>query len=136
METEETAHWPEDAANSAWVAHTSWWDALLASDVVALDRLLADDLTFHSPGGTAETKAAFVENLASGRLSYDSVDGDTALARLHGQTAIITGQVDIQFRWEGQPMLEHLYYTAVYGWTSPYWRMLAWQSTPRADEQG
>lgn len=111
-------------------------DALLAADAVALDSLLADDLTFHSPYGTASTKAAFVENLGSGRLSYDSVDGDTALVQLHGQTAIITAQVDIRFQWEGQPVLEQLYYTAVYGWTSPHWRMLAWQSTIRADVQG
>ncbi len=136
MATEALAHMPEDAADHARVAHASWWDALLAANVVALDSLLADDLTFHSPYGTAETKAAFVENLVSGRLSYDSVDGVTALARLYGQTVIVTGQVDIRFQWEGQPMLEHLYYTAVYGWTSPHWRMLAWQSTQRADAQG
>ncbi len=71
MAPDELAHMPEDAA---------------------------DDLTFHSPGGTAETKAAFVENLVSGRLNYDSVDGVTALARLHGQTVIVTGQVDIRFQ--------------------------------------
>ena len=136
MANEALAHMPDDAADTARGAHTAWWDALLASDVVALDRLLADDLTFHSPYGTAETKAAFVENLVSGRLSYDAIDGDTALVRVHGHTAIVTGQVDIRFRWGVQPMLEHLFYTAVYGWTSSHWRMLAWQSTPRAEAQG
>ncbi len=136
MAPEALGHMPEDAADYARVAHTSWWDALLATDVVALDSLLADDLTFHSPYGTASTKAAFVENLVSGRLSYDSVAGDTALIRLHGQTVIVTGQVDIRFQWEGQPVLEHLYYTAVYGWASSHWRMLAWQSTQREDAQG
>jgi hypothetical protein len=101
-----------------------------------LDTLLADDMTFHSPYGTAETKAGFLGNLRSGRLKYDSIKDKEPLTRMHGQTAIVTGRVDIQFQWEGRPVLERLYYTAVYGWTSPYWRMLAWQSTIRADASG
>ena len=46
---------------------------------------------------------------------------------------IVTGQADIQVRFESRPRFEKLYYTAVYGWTSPHWRMLAWQSTLRAE---
>jgi hypothetical protein len=34
---------------------------------------------------------------------------------MHGHTAIVTGRVDIRFQWEGQPVLQQLYYTAVYG---------------------
>lgn len=109
---------------------------LLAGDAEALETLLADDLTFHSPYGTASTKAAFLGDLRSGRLKYDSINDEEPLTRMHDQTAIVTGRVDIQFQWEGQPVLERLYYTAVYGWISPHWRMLAWQSTQRADTEG
>jgi ketosteroid isomerase-like protein len=117
-------------------AHTSWWEGLLAGDAEMLDALLAEDLTFHSPYGTAETKAGFLGNLRSGRLKYDSIKDEEPLIRMHGQTAIVTGRVDIQFQWEDQPVLERLYYTAVYGWTVPHWHMLAWQSTQRADAEG
>ena len=115
------------------VAHTRWFEALLVEDVLALDALLADDMTFHSPYGGASTKAEFLGELRSGRLMYDSISAEEPLTRLHGETAIVTGRVDIQFQWEGQPALERLYYTAVYGWTSPHWRMLAWHATLRAD---
>lgn len=114
-------------------AHAGWWNALLVEDVTALDTLLADDLTFHSPSGYARTKAHFLENLRSGRLAYDSITAEEPSIRVHGASAIVTGKADILFQSQGQPRTEGLYYTAVYGWTSSRWRMLAWQSTMRAD---
>ena len=64
---------PPTMTDGVGAAHAHWWDALLAADTAALDTLLADDLTFHSPYGTAETKAAFLGNLRSGRLGYDAI---------------------------------------------------------------
>jgi len=117
-------------------AHERWWSALLDEDVTALDTLLADDLTFHGPSGGTMTKAAYLDRLRSGRLAYDSIVAAEPLVRLHGVTAIVTGRADIHFQSEGQPKTEGLYYTAVYGWAAPHWRMLAWQSTIRADARG
>jgi hypothetical protein len=101
--------------------------------VVALDTLLGDDLTLHDPFGGAGTKAEDLEKLGSGRLKYRSITDEEPLIRLHGDTAIVTGPADIQFEWDGQPASVKVNYTAVYGWTSTHWRMLAWQSTMRAD---
>jgi hypothetical protein len=114
-------------------AHARWWDALVAADVPMLDTLLADDLTFHSPFGTVAPKTGILENLRSGRIKYDTIKDVDPVIRLHGQTAILTGRADIHYQWESQPMFERLIYTAVYGWTASHWRMLAYQSTPRAD---
>jgi uncharacterized protein DUF4440 len=101
--------------------------------VVGLDTLLADDLTFHSPIGTTPTKAEFVDRLRSGWLEYNAVTAEEPLIRLRSDTAIVTGRADLQYRAQGQPRSEGLYYTAVYGWTPPQWRMVAWQSTIRAE---
>ena len=114
-------------------AHTRWWNALLAADAAALDTLLADDLTLHTPFGTAQTKAGEVEALRSGQVSYTSIKDAEPVIRLHGQTGIVTGRADIEYQAGGQVGLARVYYTAVYGWTAPHWHMLAWQSTPRAD---
>jgi ketosteroid isomerase-like protein len=130
------ADMPPTAADDVGAAHARWWEALLAGDAATLDELLADDLTFHSPYGTAESKQGFLGNLRAGRLGYDAIEDAGPSTRLHGEAAIVTGSVDIRFRWEGDPRLERLYYTAVYGWTAPRWHMLAWQSTQRADAQG
>jgi hypothetical protein len=127
---------PSGATEGAGDAHARWWNGLLHGDARALDTLLADDWTFHSPGGAARTKAEFLDRLGSGVLAYDSIAADAPLIRLHGSAAVVTGRADILFRSEGQPKTEGLYYTAVYGWTEPQWRMLAWQSTHRADARG
>jgi ketosteroid isomerase-like protein len=121
------------AADDVGVAHARWWDALRHEDVAVLDTLLADDLTFHGPSGGVTTKAKYLESLRSGRLAYDSITAEEPLIRVHGSTAIVTGRADILLQSEGQPKIEGLYYTAVYGWTAPHWRLLAWQSTARAD---
>jgi ketosteroid isomerase-like protein len=135
-ETTPPAPPPPTATDDVREAHARWWNALLDEDVATLDALLADDLTFHGPGGSARTKAQYLENLRSGRLAYDSIAADEPLIRMHGAAAIVTGRADILFQSQGQPRTESLYYTAVYGWTAPQWRMLAWQSTIRADARG
>jgi ketosteroid isomerase-like protein len=117
-------------------AHARWWNALLDSDVASLEALLADDLTFHSPGGRAGSKASYLEGLRSGRLAYDSITAPEPVIRVHGAAAIVTGRADIQFQSQGQPRTEGLHYTAVYSWTAPHWRMRAWQSTHREEARG
>lgn len=111
-------------------AHQRWFDGLRAGDVTALGTLLADDMTFHSPGGTSTTKAQFLDNIRAGRLKYESIAPEDLRLRAHGGTAILTGRVTIRYRWQDAPVLERLYYTAVYGkWNSADWKLLAWQST-------
>jgi hypothetical protein len=44
--------------------------------------------------------------------------------------------VDMQFQWEGQPILAPMNYTAVYGWIGSHLCLLAYQSTLRADAEG
>ena len=113
-----------DAVADVGRAHARWWNALLAGDAAVLDTLLADDLTFHNPFGSTETKADFIGHIRAGRLKYDYIKDEVPLIRIHGQTGIVTGRVDIEYQWEGRPSPEGLYYTAVYGWTSPHWHML------------
>ena len=105
-------------------------------DTAALDTLLADDFTLHTPFGTTQTKAGEVEALRSGQVSYTSIKDEEPVIRLHGQTGIVTGRADIEYQAGGQVGLARVYYTAVYGWTAPHWHMLAWQSTLRGDAEG
>src|SRR5512134_2514541 len=93
------------ALADAGAAHTRWWDGLLG-DAELLDALLADDWTFYHPYGGFGTKAAFLGSLRSGQRKYDSIKDMEPLFRMHGQTAIVTGRVDIQFQWEDKPELE------------------------------
>ncbi len=116
--------------------HSRWWNALLAGDAEALDTLLADDMTLHTPFGTTQTKAGEVEAIRSGQVSYTSIKDEESVVRLHGQTGIVTGRADIAYQAGGQGGQARVYYTAVYGRSAPHWHMLAWQSTLRGDAEG
>ena len=123
---------PPTASEDVGAAHAGWWEALVAADEAALDTLLPDDWFYYGPGGESTTKAELLEHLRSGQLKYDSITDATPLIRLHGQTAIVTGPVDIAIHWDGQPIHGGLNYTADYGCTVPRWHQLAYQSTMRA----
>lgn len=130
------AQLPSTEMSDASIAHKLWFDALLNADALALETFLTDDWTLHNPFGGVSTKAAKIANLRSGRIQYLAITDEMPLIRLHGVTSIVTGKADIQFQLEeGEPILLKVYYTAVYGWTTPHWRMLAWQSTKRSDTE-
>ena len=124
---------PTDLVAEVRGAHSQWWNALLAGDETALDTLLPDDFFYYNPYGSSSTKAEIMKNLKSGLVKYNSIKDNAPLIRLHGQTAIVTGRVDIDFQSGGQPIHLPANYTAVYGWTAPHWRLLAYQSTQRAE---
>jgi hypothetical protein len=135
-ETNPTSGVKSTATEDVRDAHTLWWSALVDEDVAVLDALLAHDLTFHGPTGGITTKAAYRDRLRSGRLAYDSIVAAEPLVRVHGVTAIVTGSADILLQSDSQPRTEGLFCAAVYGWSVGRWRMLAWQSTIRADARG
>jgi ketosteroid isomerase-like protein len=121
------------AAAQVQAAHAQWFDGILHENVAALDTLLADDMTFHGPGGGQGVKAAYLASLRSGQLKYDSVAAEPSTVRLRGSAALVTGRVDIRYRWVESSRLEKLTYTAVYEWSGRGWRLVAWQSTFRPD---
>lgn len=130
------AQLPSPEMSDASIAHKLWLDALLNADAPALETFLTDDWTLHNPFGGVSIKAAEIDSLRSDRVKYLSITDEAPLIRLHGVTSIVTGKADIQFQLEeGEPILVKVYYTAVYGWATPHWRMLAWHSTIRSDTE-
>ncbi len=126
----------QTALDDVRATHADWWNALVAADEAALDTLLPDDWFYYGPSGGSTTKAELLERLRSGLLKYDAITDPSPLIRLHGQTAIVTGPVYLDIHSDGQPMHGGLNYTAVYGWIAPQWRLLAYQSTVRAEPHG
>jgi hypothetical protein len=108
------AHVASSAADDVHVADTRWWDALLQPDVVVLESLLANDLTFHSPIGTISTKAEFVERVRSGFLKIQ-------LRRGRGAADPVARRPRHRDRPRRHPVsgartanVEGLYYTAIW----------------------
>jgi hypothetical protein len=68
-------------------------DALIRSDVEALDRLTSGEWTIIGADGGLLTKAAFLRAVRSGALTHASMTSDEVRVRLHGETALVTARV-------------------------------------------
>ena len=104
--------------------------AMCEADAGALDELLADSLVYtHSYGG-ADSKASYLAGIRSKKWVYRKVERPKEAIQVHGDAAIITGQVRIELLSDGKPKTLNSAFTNVWIKGPKGWRMVAWQSTP------
>ena len=66
-----------------------WEDALLKSDVAALDKIYDDSLSYTHSSGTVDNKATYIGNIKSGASKYESMKRDDIKVRVYGNTALV-----------------------------------------------
>ena len=104
--------------------------AMCASDAATLDKLLADSLVYtHSYGG-ADSKAAYLDGVRAKKWVYRKIERPKENIQVHGDCAIVTGQIRIELVSEGKPKTLNSAYTNVWIKGAKRWQMVAWQSTP------
>lgn len=108
-------------------AHQSWFRALVAEDVPALDRLLSNDITLGF-GYRLLPRADLLRYLGSGELSYSDAEHLDVQIRRYGGTAVVTGRSNLGYRFGAQAGHERLRYSAVWVQGENGWRLVAWQS--------
>jgi ketosteroid isomerase-like protein len=108
-------------------------EAMLAGDVDALDRLLADDAVWIHASSNIDTKASFIEGIRTGRLQCFRIDQEHLSVRLYGPVALLSGIVDMEVASEGKRRSSKNRYTC--GWVGDQgrFRMVFWQSTRMVD---
>ena len=107
--------------------------AMLQHDTAALEPILADELVYVHTTGDVDTKASFLESIASGRRQYLSVDRDDVLVRVSGKTAVVTGRAAMRIKVGGKDLAFSIRFTDVYVNDGARWQMVAWQSTRLPD---
>lgn len=106
------------------------YKAMCDADAKALDELLADSLVYtHSYGG-ADSKASYLDGIRSKKWQYRKIERPKENIQLHGDCAVVTGQVRIELMSEGKPKTLNSAYTNVWIRGTQGWQMVAWQSTP------
>ena len=121
-----------DAAKQAMAAEAARVAALDRSDVSALEKMLADDLTYVHASGKVDTKASFLAAIRSGRLHYISWTPSSLHARVEGNIAVIDGEYDVRvsdLRMQPQPFNVNIFILTVYARRAGHWQQIAWQST-------
>jgi len=110
-------------------AELARFDAQVRRDTVALDSLLSDDLVYTHSNALIESKAHFLETIATDRIRYDSMAPIEMKHRVFGGTAVGNGRVHVRVQMNGQTIPVDLLFTTVHVRRDGHWQLVAWQST-------
>jgi hypothetical protein len=105
--------------------------AMVNRDLAALDRILADDLTYTHSGGRTDTKASFIALIAEPDHGYLGVDySDEEVRPAGADGAIVRGIAQIRLIREGGAQISYpVLFLDVYARRDGRWQMVAWQAT-------
>jgi type II secretory pathway pseudopilin PulG len=105
--------------------------AMVKVDEAALNKLLADDLTYIHSNANLQTKAQFIADLKSGTIKYVSVAPVEAewKVRIYGTTAVVNGAAAVHVVDHGNDLNFRIRYTNVHTNRPGYWQMAAWEAT-------
>jgi uncharacterized protein (TIGR02246 family) len=107
--------------------------ALIENDVDALDRLLADDLTYVHSNGMLDTKESYIGGLRSGHSRYLTMDMSDVEVRSLGDTAVINAKFNARVKVGDHEVNPQPRVLILYAKRDGRWQMIAWQSTPIAN---
>lgn len=105
--------------------------AMVKVDEAALNKLLADDLTYTHSNANLQTKAQFIADLKSGAIKYVSVAPVEAewKVRIFGTVAVVNGAAAVHVVDHGNDLNFRIRYTNVHTNRQGYWQMAAWEAT-------
>src|SRR5712691_9835392 len=121
---------PQSAADAVAAVEQRRIDALIASDINALDELIDEHCTHIESNGTSRTKAAFLEDVAKRAFSFDLFEIEEHHIRIFGDTAVVAGTYRNIVRVRGTPNpVKHARHLRVYVNRSGSWKLIAHQAT-------
>jgi ketosteroid isomerase-like protein len=123
---------PDAAEKEVLAAENARTTALDHSDVPALEKLLADDLTYVHASGKVDTKATFLEAIRSGELHYISWEARKLNVRVMGDVALLDGEYKVRVtdrRVKPDPFDINIFILSAYAKRGGRWQQVAWQST-------
>ena len=85
---------PPTDADEVLAADDARYRAMERSDLAALDRLCADELSYAHSSGVRDTKAEYLGTVASGYYRYHRIDHPVERIEVVGGTAIVVGRDD------------------------------------------
>ncbi len=107
--------------------------ALDSSNVAALERIMADDITYVHASGKVDTKTSYLAAIRSGRLRYISWTAKDLHVRMLGHNAaVLNGEYAVRVtdsRVQPDPFDISIFVLSVYARRDGRWQQVAWQST-------
>jgi ketosteroid isomerase-like protein len=109
--------------------------AMIASDVQTLDRLLADDLVFTNHLGQPMTKQADLDAHRSGVFAINQLELSDQHIKILGNVAVVTVAAHLTGTFTGNPFEETLRFTRVWQAKAPgHWQVIVGHATAVVNE--
>jgi len=102
--------------------------AIRASDVVALDQLLHDDLLFVAPNGQTVTKQMDMKSHRSGQMIVEKLESVIEEINVIGDTAVVTVVYQTKGTMLGNPIEGRFKYIRVWKLFETGWKVIAGSS--------
>ena len=103
--------------------------AAVKGDVATLEKQTADDYTFINLYGQMSDKSQMVTAFKTGQTKLTSDEVSDMKVRVYGNTAVITGKVDVAGTMAGKDTKARLMFTRVYVKKGGQWQSVAFQQT-------
>lgn len=106
------------------------WAAQLAGDTAALEKLLAEELSYTHSNGLVDTKASFVDAVANKVFDYRSAERTDVAIEVIGDLGMVTGRVAMHVVAGTREVHLDSRYSAIWVRRDGRWQFVCWQSTP------
>ncbi|WP_276390723.1 nuclear transport factor 2 family protein [Eudoraea chungangensis] len=103
------------------------FSAMIDADIVKLESLLADDLTYGHTKGSTETKTGFIKTVKTKRIDYLSFIPREVNVRIYENTAVLTGFIDVKVIYKNEEMTFTTRFLEVQRKVNENWLLAAWQ---------
>ncbi len=104
-------------------------EASLHRDPDFSQRTLAEDYVAITPLGQVPTQQDTISARRSGQLRYDSMNVSDMVVRVYGDTAVVTGRMDVKGHQLGEDFSGPYRYTRVWVRKTGHWQAVSYQAT-------
>lgn len=105
------------------------YQAMTDGDVAAMEGLLSADLVYTHSDATSDSKQGYLDKLASGHFDYGVIEHPESSIVVHGDCAIVIGDMRGEVRIGGQTRVLNSRSLAVWVREDENWVLLAYQPT-------
>ena len=103
--------------------------AVVKGDVATLEKQTSDDYSLINMNGQMSGKAQMVTAFKTGQTKLTSDELSDMKVRVYGNTAVITGKVDVAGTMAGKDTKAQIMFTRVYVKKGGQWQSVAFQQT-------
>jgi len=118
----------EDVA-AVLAAEDRRYQAMIDTDLAALDRMLDDRLSYAHSSGARDTKTEYLEKVRSGYYDYLTADHPVERVEVVGDTAMVVGRMTSDLTVQGTRKTIDNLALAVWVRADGGWRLLAYAPT-------